>query len=350
MIRTNSPGPARSFRLVLSILLLLAACSQEQQEGRSDAALPEQARITVASAEETDPIRQVEVMGTVEAADSASIAARISGNIIELPVKLGSRVEAQQLLAALDAGEITAQLLQAKAQYDQAVRNLKREEGLLQKKAATPETVKTLKEQVRIAEAAYKEAKTMLGYTKILAPFAGVITDKTANVGDLATPGKPLLKLESENRLQVIADVPESLVLNIALNDSLPLYIPAAAASLEGTVVEIAPTADPTSRTAPVKLAIEPGRHVRPGQFARVYLHLSRGRTVMIPEQAVLRYGQMDRVFLIEDDIAKLQLVKTGLSRDGRVEILAGLRGGDRIAVAGHEHLRDGQPVSVTAP
>ena len=118
-----------------------------------------------------------------------------------------------ELLIELSAGEISAQVQQAKAQLEQARRNLAREEKLLKKNAATPQTVKSLRDSARIAEAAYKEASTMLDYSRITAPFSGIITKKIANSGDLATPGKPLLYMEQENNLQVLTDIPEAMIL-----------------------------------------------------------------------------------------------------------------------------------------
>jgi RND family efflux transporter MFP subunit len=333
-------------RLLATSLFLVSGCSGDQDEaGKTGADLPV-ADVTTITVQKQSPIRQVELMGTVQAADSAEIAARISGTITDLPVTPGSRVKKGDPLITISAGEITAKLLQAQAQYEQAARNLKRERNLLKKNAATPENVKTLEESKRIAEAAYKEARTMLSYTEVKAPFDGIITRKMANVGDLATPGKPLVRIDNESRLQVLTDVPETLILGISLGDTLEVYIPAAEAKVSGTVEEIAPTADPRSRTAPVKLSVEPTLNIRSGQFARVSLPSTRGSAVMVPAQAVQSYGQMDKVFIVRDGKAQLLLVKTGLSSADQVEILSGLNEGDEVIITGHTHLKDGQPIS----
>ncbi|MBE0585273.1 MAG: efflux RND transporter periplasmic adaptor subunit [Desulfofustis sp.] len=327
--------------------LLAGGCSSEEAEQVSSREQLPPAAVSVVTVEEQAPARQVEIMGTVQAAESASIAARVSGNIIELPVSLGSRVSEGDLLVTLGAGEINAQLLQAQAQFEQAERTLARERRLLAKNAATAETVRTLEETRQIAAAALKEARTMLGYTTISAPFSGIITRKMASIGDLATPGKPLLQLENEGQLQVLADVPESLVLALSIGDELPIHLPAAGLQITGRIIEIAPTADPRSRTAPIKLAIESSAQIRSGQFARISLPSGTGAAFMVPEDAVLPFGQMERIFLTDGQRARLQLVKTGLRHDGAVEILAGVTVGDRVIVSGHRHLQDGQPVTI---
>ena len=336
-----------SFTLFLCALIILAGCKSEQhgqQKGAED--LPP-VDVEVVTAEESRPLRQVEIMATVEAAQNASIAAKISGNITQLPVKLGSRVDSGDVLVVISADEIKAKLSQAQAQLEQAQRNLNRERNLLKKNAATSESVKTLEERKRIAQAAYKEAKTMLDYATIKAPFEGVITSKIANVGDLATPGRTLLKLENETSLQVITDVPEALVLDLSLGDTLPVKIDAAGVKLSGTITEIAPTANPTSRSAPVKLQIPSSPNVRSGQFARVSLPGSRGTAIMVPKKAVQPFGQLQRAFVESDGQVRLQLVKTGLAIDDLIEVLSGISAGDRVVVSDTRELSDGRRVRV---
>jgi len=328
-------------------LLVLAGCQSEEHAHHEKAPELPALAVSVAAAEERTPLRQVEVMATVKAAESASIAARISGNITKLPVKLGGSVSRGDILAVISADEIRAKVTQAQAQLDQAERNLKREQNLLQKNAATKESVRTLEESRKIAEAAYREARTMLDYTTIKAPFDGVITSKPANIGDLAVPGKTLLTIENESSLQVIADVPEALVLALTIGDRLPVRIDAADLDIEGTITEIAPTADPRSRTAPIKLDVAPSPALRSGQFARVSLPGSSGTAIMVPAASVKPFGQLDRVFIVTDGTARLQLVKTGLTHGDHIEILSGVNGGEQVVVSDLTEISDGRKVTI---
>ena len=115
-----------------------------------------------------------------------------------------------------------------------------------------------------MANGAVVEAETLLSYTKVTAPFAGVITRKHADVGDLATPGKPLLDMEDSRALRLEADVPEAIVGKLALGDKLPVRVSALEKELEGVISEIAPAADSGSRTFLVKLDLP-----NPARFAR---------------------------------------------------------------------------------
>ena len=128
-----------------------------------------------------------------------------------------------------------------------------------------------MRDVLAIAEAGLREAKSMLAYTIIKAPFSGLITQKIANVGDLATPGMPLLKLENPDLLQVVTAIPESKAREVQLKTRLEVTIPAAAVRVSGTVTELSPAVDPHSRTMPIKIDLS-DTSLKTGMFARVTL------------------------------------------------------------------------------
>lgn len=234
---------------------------------------------------------QTEVMGSVQAAESAVISSRVSGNISKIFVSPGSYVKEAERLLQISAEEISAQLLQARAQLNQAKRNLERERKLLAKKAATPEAVKSLEETLEIAQANYIAAKTMLGYTTVTAPFNGRITHKLVDVGDLAEPGKPLFHLENEDNVQVVADVPETLANHIQMGMKMNISVPSPSLQIQGSVAEIAPIADRQSRTVTIKLDIDKHPSLRSGQFARVSLPGKKMWAILIPGESISLYG-----------------------------------------------------------
>ncbi|PIE56344.1 MAG: efflux transporter periplasmic adaptor subunit [Desulfobulbus propionicus] len=289
----------------------------------------------------------VETTGTIQARQRATIAAKVTGVITELPVVLGSRVAKGDLLVRISAKEIQAQLSQAQAQLTKAERDLAREKKLLKKKASTTETVKSMEDRHAVAQAAFQEARTMLGYTTITAPFAGVVTNKQAQPGDLATPGMPLLTLKNDHDLQAVSAVPEAMIPLVHLGDHLQVRVPAANLNLTGKVAEIAPAADPASRTAPVKLDLDFTPGLRPGQFARMILPGLPRDSLFVPNAAIRKRGQLNRVFVERDHQAHLRLVRTGTSDDQRTEILSGLEAGDRVIVSGNRQLVNGQPLDV---
>ena len=303
--------------------------------------------VPVARVEAREIPSLVELTGTVQAAERAAISAKISGVVSRVAVSLGSTVAAGEVLVVLEAGEITARLRQAEAQLAQAKRHLERDRGLLAKNAATPETVRTRADQFAIAQAAHQEARSMLAYTTITAPFAGVITAKRVNAGALATPGTVLLELEDNRRLQVRTALPESLIARVRLGDRLTVHVPAAGFEAAATVAEIGPASDPGSRTGAVTLDLPAAADLRSGQFARVRVPSASAIALLVPASAVVPAGQMDRVFVIEGDTARLRLVRTGQRRDGLIEILAGLDPGELVATGNNRLLENGRRVQV---
>jgi RND family efflux transporter MFP subunit len=333
--------------IVVTLTVFLLGCDKKEPKPGDSAQLLPPAKVSVNKVIKSIADDQVEVVGTVQAVQRAEISSKITGNIISFPVDLGSRVHQGDLLVKLSAEEISAQVQQAKAELEQAKRNLNREENLLKKNAATEQTVKSLRDRTKIAEAAYKEALTMFDYTRINAPFSGIITRKIGNIGDLATPGKILLNIEADDTLQVLTDIPEAMILQIKKDDRLLVFIPSVKLSIEGVVAEVSPTADPSSRSAPVKLRIPTDPRLRSGQFARVTLATEQAETLTIPTSALMPFGQMERVFVIQEDKARLRLVRTGAQKDGHSEILSGLSEGEMVITAGNHHLLDGQPVII---
>ncbi len=335
--------------LLLVSLSFLSSCKDQEAQNTTETPLLPTISVTIEETKKLTAPSRLEVVGTLEAVERASISARISGQIIELPVGLGSEVKRGDLLVTISAGEISAKVLQAEAQLSQARRNLARESKLQKQGASTEETVKSLLDAARIAEAAFKEARTMLDYTIISAPFSGTVTKKIANIGDLASPGMVLLMIENGDALQVLAQVPESLILTVEQGDIVPVTIPAASLTIEGVVAEVAPAANPLSRTAPVKINITSSPDLRVGQFARIGLNGTDEETIMVASSAVFSKGQMDIIFVhdISTKTAHMRLVKTGSVHGDQVEILSGLEPGEQVVVSNVELLQDGQPLDV---
>jgi len=116
----------------------------------------------------------------------------------------------------------------------------------------------------------------------------------------------------------------------------------------KATVAEMSPTGDPNSRTFPVKLDLPAGNTMRPGQFVRIAVPVREYEALVIPAAAFVQRGQLQMVFVNENNIAKLRLIRTGRERSKGIEVLAGLDGGESLVIEGADKLIDGQPLTVT--
>ncbi len=329
---------------LLLVTLILNGCGRKPADvvnALSAVSLPTQI------AESKRRLATEEDIGTVRAQLHAVIEAKVSGKIEQMLVVPGQEVTNGELLVQLDAREVQAQLDQATALRQQAESDLKRATDLFQQKILSSSEFDAAQSKFRVADAAASEAKTLLGYTKVTAPFDGVITHKDADVGDLAVPGKPLLEMEDPRHLRLEADVPEALVDKIKLGDTLPIRISALETNLTGVVSEIAPSADTGSRTFVVKLNLPSVSGLRAGQFGRVAVPTGEVSALRVPASAVIQRGDMELLFVVAGDHAQLRIVKTGARVGDEVEIVSGLNSGETVVTSDVDDLMDGQPVVV---
>ena len=288
-----------------------------------------------------------EVMATVRPRLSATLESKIPGFVVRMNVVPGQTVSNGECLVVLDSAEIKSRLDQSNAALRQAAEDWKRVSGLYGQESATRADYDAAKARHEMAEAAAAESQAMLGYCRVLAPFDGVITSKPADVGDLAMPGKPLLQMEGRQSMRLEADVPESLVGNLAMGDELTASIPSVTNELSAAVAEISPAADSSTRSFLVKLDFPAMKGLRSGQFARVAIPSGEISGIFVPETAVVERGQMVMVFVAHNGRAWMRLVRTGPVFHQRVQVLSGLNPGETIVTGGADHLEDGQPIII---
>lgn len=327
--------------LPLLLLPLAAACSRTGPDAApAEPALP--VRVTTATAETLVQTRPL--AGTVRPQERAVVSARVMGLVTRSGLGVGLAVNAGDVLVTLEAGEIAARLEQARASLQQAEREFDRESKLGAQGAAAAETVRSAADRLRLARAAVAEAETLLSYTRIAAPFGGVITADHVKPGDLAAPGQPLFALEGTGRLQAEVAVPDSLR---ALTPGTAVPVVWENQNFVGRLVEASPAADAASRSRLARIDLPAGAPVRSGQFVRVLWPEDEATAITVPAAAVSLFGQMERVFVIDGGRARLRLVKTGAMHDGRRVVLAGLSAGEAVVLDPPAVLRDGRAVEI---
>lgn len=340
------PRQSVVFVCIGCLLAGLATGCGKQQKVQERPALPT-ALVRVAPAGSGTHTAFEEVVGSVRAKQRATVEAKVSGRIARLNATLGKTVTAGEVVCELDVREIKARLDQAVAQSQQAARDLERFSNLLKQEAVTRAEYDATEARSRIAAAAVAEAETMLGYAQVTAPFAGVVTRKLADVGELAAPGRPLLEIENPADLRVEVDVPEALLRRVNLGAKLQVRYDETIKPVEAIVSEIAPGADQNSRTYRVKLDLPTDSSLRSGQFVRVAIPLGETTSVVVPTSAVLTRGQLELAFVVTNNQARLRLVRTAKRLGDMVEIVSGINVGENVVTEGTAALLDGQPVQV---
>lgn len=336
----------RSLPLLLTATaLLLAGCNRHGGQPPTTASAPVGVRTARVEAA-TLPLTQT-LTATGRPLERATLAARLMGSVTAADFTVGQTVKAGDLLLTLTAAEIPARLDQARAALAQAEREAAREASLVKQNATAAETALAAEDRRRIAAAAVNEAEALLAYTRIIAPFAGTITQKFVNSGDLAAPGTPLVVVEASDQLRAEVQVPDAFA-SLPLGTAIFVQLTPDTAPVSANLVELSAAADSATSTRLAKLALPATSAARSGQFVRVLWPTGEANVLLIPSAALTTLGQIERVFVVSTDgRAQLRLVKSGDITSGRVAIISGLTAGETVVLAPAATLRDGQPVTL---
>lgn len=348
-----------AFILLASAMLAVAGCGGEQpaasakSEGRTL-----QARSEVTALAET-PVHHV-APGTVVALEKVEVASRLMGYLRDLAVVEGQAVKRGQRLFTVDPVDVQGQadqarhaVQQAEDAYRDAQADLQRYANLFKEEVVTRQQYDKMKLQQDTAASRLAQAKAglhtaqgQLRYATVTSPIAGVVTRKLADNGDLASPGQAVLVVENTGRLQVETQVPEDILRRIRPGQTVPVEADGLAQPVQARVANISPAADPVSHTFLVKLDVaDPA--LRSGTFARVRFPLASRQTLSVPAGALVTRAGIDGVFVLgKDGVAQFRMVRGGETRDGRIEIQAGLNPGERIVVEGAERLESGDKIN----
>ena len=304
------------------------------------------------------PLQTTETMtavGTVQPRRKSEISSRLLATIQEIAVDPGDQVVAGQLLVTLDGREVQAQLREAEAAVrgvgaDLAVRerDYRRYRQMFAENAVTKEdydrvegAFQATQAQLERAQQQVERMQIMLTYASITAPDSGLVSDRFADSGDLATPGKPLLAIHDPTDLELHASVRVGLATHLQLGQKLQVKVEAAQIDTEASVREIVPQAEAASRSVLVKVTLpaqpQPANvkdKLYIGMFGRLQIPVGQLDRVVIAADAVQRIGQLDVVDVVsEKNKIERRYVRLGGHFGPDIEILSGLRIGERVAL-----------------
>jgi RND family efflux transporter MFP subunit len=327
---------------IVASAALVAACGGD--EPRQETGPAEPVAVTVTEAW-TAPAA-ARYAARVEAGQSADVATRASGTLTGVAVDVGDRVRAGQVVAHLDASDVQARIEGARAAAELAERTLGRVQRLAADGAASQQELDEMSARASSARAAVQEAEAQAAYVEVRAPFDGVVTARMADPGDLAVPGRPVLRIAGTGALKVAADLPSDLSGSVRPGQAVAVRT-AAGDRVPATVTRVVPTLDPTTRRFRVE-ASPSGSGLRAGQVVSLELDDVGSGSQWIPADAVVRRGQLQGVYVVEADTLRLRWLRLGRSLEEVVEVLAGPPGTLTVVRRPADTLRDGQPVSRT--
>ena len=380
----------RTSRLIAATLMALGAtaCSSP---GPAGTAPPPAIDVRVTPAVRADLAERLEAGGVVAASESAVVSSRTTAPILAVHVRAGDSVRAGDVLVTLDARDVAAQARQAvaaAAAAEQGVTQARSEQaaaaadhtlaaawharmtalharnsataqerddaearlaGAAARAAGAQAAIDQAGARLASLRAAADAAAIAESFTIVRAPFSGLVTERFTDPGNLATPGTPLLRLDAGGRRRVEVQVDEARAGYVRPGDTVAVLLEAAGgAAVSGTVTEVARALAAGQRAFTVKVALPADATPRTGTFARVQFRGDARSAIVVPLAALRRHGQVTSVFVVQDGVARIRLVRAGATDQGRVEVAAGLDAGEMVVVP-PPALVDGQPVTVAS-
>lgn len=370
------------------LLLALVGCGGAREQAAKDREDPPMivSTIPVTTSEWKETY---EAVGTVRARMATTISSRVMAYVREVKAQTGDRVAAGQVLVVLDARDVDVALRQANsalaearsavpesdgaiataaAQLELAETTLRRMRELLEKRSVSQQEYdeaaarvkvaqagrnmaearrRQLSEKIHQAEQAVEQAAVTRDYTEIKAPFAARVTARRAEPGTVASPGAPLLDIEQEGSYRLEVSVEESRLGTIRRGDTVAVALDALEHPLAGGVSEIVPAVDAASRAFLVKIDLPRQATLRGGLFGRARFPAGTRRAIAIPRNSVIAQGQVQSVMVADAGRARARLVTVGAANGDSVEVLSGLREGDKLVYPVPAGLRDGARVEV---
>jgi membrane fusion protein (multidrug efflux system) len=293
-------------------------------------------------------------LGTVEATERVSVVSEIDALVEALPFVEGAFVAKGSVLARLRDADLKAQVERAKALRDEARVAYERLARLTEEELLSRQEKDSAAARVAVAEADLRVAEVQLAKTRVLAPFAGLLSRRLVSPGAFLRAGDPIVELAAIDQVKVAFAVPERHLAAFSAGSGIELSSVAyPGVSFAGEILLVDPLVDPVTRSARLLARVEnPGRRLRPGMSVEVRATLAvREAALTVPEEAVFAEGDANYVFLVAaDSTVERRAVTLGSRQGGRVEVVAGLAAGDTVVRTGHQKLFPGAKVTPVVP
>lgn len=288
--------------------------------------------------------------GIVEAVRQSTVSAQIAGRIVAVNFDVGDYVKQGEVIVRIDPRQVTqaaaesqAQVAQARARFEDAKAAFDRTRQLFARRFVSQAALDRAKAELEAAEAQLQASRAGLGvaettreFATVVAPYSGVVSARLVELGEMASPGTPLMSGFDPREMRVVANIPQYKVGVVRTATAATVEVPAANRRIKAAGITVLPAADPKSLTTKVRLDL-PGEQpeLSPGMFARAHFVVGRARKLVVPAQAVIRRSEVTAVYVVDDQgVPRLRQVRTGDGGgDDWTEILAGVNPGEKVAL-----------------
>lgn len=353
------------YRIIIAIAaitgFLASACSGPSPAKASTPAETDRLVVAIATARDEDMIRTAQTQGALFPKEKAVLAAEVSGALAQVFADMGDKVQTGQALARIDPREYQLRLDSAQAQFEQAQArlanmqaNFHRMSELNRQHLIAAQQYDESSAAMRVAQADAEAADKAVGIaqkklndTYIRAPFNGSVQKRIVALGEHIGEGMPLYELIATDPIKLRAPIPERFVPMAKIGLRVDLTVDARPdQTFHGAISRIAPALDENSRTLLIEAEVPNADGLlKPGYFAHVTMNLGHDRALFIPNSAILRYAGVARVFVFKDGAVQSREVTTGSMEGSQIEIISGLKAGEKVVTSDVDRLADGTAV-----
>ena len=353
--------------VILSALFLISCGGEKKNEIVTKTPIA----VKVSGTTENDNSPFVTASGKIESQKSANVSTRMMGYVTKVHVKMGQKVSQGQLLVSINnsdlqakKAQVDASILQATAGFNNAKKDYERFKTLFAQQSASQKELDDMTSRYEMAKAGLEGAKQMrnevmaqFSYSNITAPFSGDVTNTFVKEGDMANPGMPLVSLEGNGLMQVMAMVSEGDITSIKNGMPVSVLVKSSNQQLKGKVSEVSGSATNTGGQYLVKINLDKtDKNILSGMFVNVQFPIEKPKAktettksdkILVPEFALVTQGQLTGIYTVSNNVAILRWIRTGKTFGNQVEVLSGLSEDEKYIVSAQGKLFNGVKVSV---
>jgi RND family efflux transporter MFP subunit len=291
----------------------------------------------------------VSAAGVLSSKNTSALSSKVMGKVVVLTVNEGDYVSQGKLLVKIESGEISAQAYQAQAACNNAKLQFDRIKSLFDEEAATQMEMDQATLAFESAKAGLNAAKAMASYTFITAPIAGQVMEKRINLGEMALPGQPILKIEDNKNLRLEATIKEQDIRFVQPGKLVTVQIDALPGKeIIARVAQVVPAADIRTHSFIVKIDIPADKNLITGMFGKAFFSTGKHEVILVPKSAIVNMSGITGAYIVSaEETAVFQMIELGEMHGESVEAVTGLKAGDKVIVDNNNTMLDGKKVSL---
>ncbi|MDB5273267.1 MAG: acrB [Chitinophagaceae bacterium] len=325
----------------------IAKLEKELPKDTSKEGAQKKAIVIAADIEPQTFIHYLEIQGKVDSDQNVRLSPKSGGVVQDVFVERGQTVSKGTLLAQIDASTIIAGINELKKSLELSNDLYAKQQRLWDQKVGTEVQYLQAKNQKEALEKKLSSMNEQYELTRIRAPFNGLVDEIYVRVGEATAPGAPAFRIVNNSSLKAVAEVPESYISTIQKGNAVTLFFPDAKKEIQSKIQTAADVIDPVNRTFKIEMPLNgEAKSLKTNMIAIVNIKdYQKENAIVVPINVVQRTEKGDFIYVVENNKAVMTPVELGLSYKSQVEVLSGLKQGDKIITVGYQDVVDGQPV-----